>query len=53
MPTLTRIKKTICPSCGRIEEKEEIFFLADVLEGITKEIVKAGIDGVKWCSICR
>lgn len=53
------IKKTICPECGRIETKEDIFYLVDVLEGRTKEnpytVITKGIeiDGIKYCPVCR
>jgi len=46
-------KTTICPGCGKIEEKEEIFYLADVLEGITKEVETIKANGLKWCDVCR
>jgi len=46
-------KTTICPGCGKIEEKEEIFYLADVLSGETKEIEINKANGLKWCDVCR
>lgn len=46
-------KKTICPGCGKVTEKEELFYFVDVLEGKTKEIVKNDIDGLSWCDVCR
>lgn len=46
-------KTTICPGCGKREEKEDIYFNIEVLERETKEIKKAGIHGIKWCNVCR
>ena len=53
MPTLTKEKKTICPGCGKIEVKEDIIFLCEVLEGEIKEISKEDVSGLKWCNVCR
>lgn len=50
---MKKIKRLICPGCGKVEEKEEIYFLAEVIQGKAEEIKKAGVDGIKWCPICR
>lgn len=52
-------KTTICPGCGKREEKEDIYFNIEVLEGETKENLyktinkSVEIDGIKWCNVCR
>jgi hypothetical protein len=46
-------KSTICPGCGKIEEKEDIYFNIEVLERETKEIKKKNIHGIKWCFLCK
>lgn len=46
-------KKTICPRCGKIEVKEDVIFMLEVLEGETKEIQKEDINGIRWCNVCR
>jgi len=53
MQTIKQEKKTICPGCGKIEVKEDVIFLCEVLEGETKEILKGDVSGVKWCNVCR
>ena len=46
-------KKTICPGCGKIEVKEDVIFLCEVLEGVTKECLKEDVSGLCWCNVCR
>lgn len=56
MQTIKQEKKTICPGCGKIEVKEEVIFLCEVLQGETKEVKAwkiSEIDGLRWCNVCR
>lgn len=54
---MLKIKKIICPSCGRITEKKEHDFNFDVIQGNTKEACLCRsdkiIDGIEFCQICR
>jgi formylmethanofuran dehydrogenase subunit B len=52
-----KIKNVICPGCGKIEEKEEIDFLENVIQGNIKEecllINEKFINGLQFCAVCR
>jgi len=54
---MIKIKKVICPSCGRITEKKEYNFLSDVINGSIKEwplyVQNKDIQGIEFCAICR
>jgi len=47
------MKTTICPECGKIESKEDIVFLCEIMHGETKEINTVKADGIKWHEFCQ
>jgi hypothetical protein len=54
---MQKIKKTICPGCGKIIEKKENDFIFDVIQGNTSENLILQNDnlihGIEYCAICR
>jgi hypothetical protein len=54
---MLKIKRVICPQCGRIQEKKEFDFLENVIQGNIKEecliIEENFIHGMEFCQVCR
>ena len=54
---MLKIKRVICPACGKIEEKKEFDFLENVIHGNIKEecllINEEFINGLEFCAVCR
>ena len=54
---MLKIKRVICPACGKIEEKKEFDFLENVIQGNIKEnclvIKEKIINGLEFCAVCR
>jgi hypothetical protein len=54
---MLKIKRVICPDCGKIQEKKEYIFDYDVIQGNVKEwplqIENQDINGLEFCAVCR